>query len=878
MSYYCREEGQHGGSAIYCRANTKCKVRNDLCSLSVSEVCEVAAIEIKLHSKLIVLSVYRAPNTEIRLFLETIEQILNKTLTEECEICLAGDFNINLRERSFDSSNFISLLNSYGLYPSTFEPTRVTNSTETCIDNILTNMTVFETCVVEHHISDHKCVILYFNNVVNQSAVSKVIRTFSDKNIELFKQKLNEENWQNVYECDSTNVNQQWNIFMNIFKPIFNNCFPEKRIRVNVNKNCKFYNDPEVMSCKSQLDILLVLSNCDPRYKSAYKQMKLRYNEILIKSRKNHYSSQLNKSTNKSKTTWNIIKSIKGCDSFNNKIDGDAQNFANTFNNYIVKNVLDSLSNLRSEHYNCNIPLNPKSLFLEPISPSEMFNVMTDLKSRNSSGYDSIPSRIIKLCRVQLCDPLLFIVNNSFLHGIFPDCLKESVVTPVYKKGDPKSVENYRPISLLPSFSKIFEMIMCKRLISFFNYCHLFSPTQHGYLKGRSIETAVHSFIQYILDSLEEKSLVIGIFLDLSKAFDSLDHEILIEKLERYGVRGSALLWIKSYLINRHQRVKVVDSSSEYLSDRLNIRIGIPQGSVLGPLLFIIYINDLNSLVQLDQALVNFADDSNFLVKSESFEQLTIQTNHLLSKIKSFMFQNKLILNESKTNYVIFTIPQQNQAIPTQISLESSIISPSTCVKFLGLQINKNLNWSDHLETLVGKLNRVTYTMRVLQSYVEESTVRTLYFSNFQSLLRYGIIFWGQDKEVRHVFVAQKRMLRTILKIPTKESCRTKFKNNNLLTVTGLYVYETLLFFFKNPHVFDGLRSKSSRVTNYNYPIHRLTLYEKGWFYSAIALFNKLPQSIKDINNFKPFKSKLYAYICDLEPYSLNELLSVTNC
>lgn len=193
--------------------------------------------------------------------------------------------------------------------------------------------------------------------------------------------------------------------------------------------------------------------------------------------------------------------------------------------------------------------------------------------------------------------PLCYIINNSFIQGIFPDQLKMASVRPLFKKGDPSLAESYRPLSILPSFSKIFETAMLNRLVNFFDTCKIFSTSQHGYLKNKSVETGVHSFVQKVAEGLEAREIPLGIFLDMTKAFDCLDHNILITKLELYGIRGAALLWIKSYLTNRSQKVIITQNDGRFASLALPVSEGIPQGSIIGPLFFVMYINDLHTII-----------------------------------------------------------------------------------------------------------------------------------------------------------------------------------------------------------------------------------------------------------------------------------------
>lgn len=872
VSCFCRDEGAHGGSAIFLRNDIKFRDRCDIVNLSTVGVCEVASVELMLDlRKVVVMSLYRPPGCDVGDFLNKLECMLNITVTENCDLIISGDFNIDLSKKTKTSNDFLSMINSYGLYQTNSAYTRETNTSASCIDNILTNIDTAHVEVIDHMISDHKSVRLTFDLKFNETNF-KIIRQFSDSSIGLFRSLLSEQDWLDMYLCPRNDLNGQWSCFYRILYPIFNECFPSKRVRNNTEK-VVYYKNSEVVKCKNELDVLYVLSSCDVRYRDVYNLKKKEYNEALKTARKKYYSTQINLSENKTKTTWKIVEKIKGKPRSDGsiKISGDPVRIANGFNEFYINNILNLTSELEHKDLQCAVPYNRNSMFIEPTTENEIYNIIHGLKSKMSSGYDEFPTLLIKRCICELCKPLTYMVNNSLLHGVFPDPLKRAVVSPIFKKGNPQAYESYRPISLLSSFSKIFEIAMSSRIINFFTKYNLFSETQHGYLRGRSVDTAVHNFVQDILQAFENKEVAMGMFLDLTKAFDCLNYSILFEKLERYGVRGLALRWIRSYLSGRTQSVSICRDFKKSVSENLEVKIGIPQGSVLGPLIFIIYINDLGSILKTNKiSLVNFADDSNFLIRDDARDQAILKSEILLNDIKQYMLENRLILNENKTNYVVFRTSQSNIDTST-ISINNENIDLVRSVKFLGIFIDENLNWQAHMEYLLKRLNSVSYSMRVLKQYLDESTLKTLYFSNYQSILRYGIVFWGQSSEVKSVFICQKRTLRVLCNMGPKDTCRSVFKSRNILTVAGLYIFETIMFLKKNFSLFSSLTSQSTRTMNLNYPIHRLAIFEKGCYYSGIVFFNKLPNALKQCKNIRVFKGLLYSYICSIEPYTIKE-------
>ena len=294
---------------------------------------------------------------------------------------------------------------------------------------------------------------------------------------------------------------------------------------------------------------------------------------------------------------------------------------------------------------------NDNSMSLKPVIIDEVKSIIDNLKD-GSSGWDEISSRIVKSTYQSFLVPLTHIMNISILHGVFPNEMKIAKVIPLFKSGDVMIMSNYRPVSVLPLFSKILERLMYTRLLSFINENGLFYKYQFGFREGHSPNLAIIFLVDKISNALEEGDYVLGLFLDFSKAFDTVNHTILFDKLEHYGVRGTALSWFKSYLDNREQYV-LFDGVE---STRKQISCGVPQGSILGPLLFLLYINDL-ALVSDKIFSLLFADDSNMFLNGKDPNQLIETMNYEMKKVISWLKANKLSLNLKKNS--LYSISQE---------------------------------------------------------------------------------------------------------------------------------------------------------------------------------------------------------------------------
>lgn len=612
-----------------------------------------------------------------------------------------------------------------------------------------------------------------------------------------------------------------------------------------------------------------------------YNEKKKEYNKLLGECKNRHFSEKIKISSNKSKTTWSIIGEITGKNASKTKfnMNGKNNNIANNFNSFFIDSASELLGNIENVPFSTDIPYYPYNIESKQIDITELIECVKELRNKCSAGCDEISMNLIKFVIDAIATPLCYIINNSLESGIFPDELKLAVVVPVYKKGDSSKYENYRPISMLSSFSKVFEKILSNHIIKFMIETGQLNDCQHGYIKTRSTTTAVFQFINNILSALETGNIPMGIFLDLSKAYDTIDHNILIQKLHMYGIRGSTLQWLRSYLRDRKQRVKLIKNRDISYSKDLTINVGIPQGSVLGPILFILYINDIQTWTEEKKwcSITTYADDTNVLIKGNNIGDTLEMAKNIMNVAQNWLNKNNLILNKDKTSTILFKTKRSQLEEPQQIIFDGTPLKFKQGIRFLGLELDNTFTWSNHIENICKKLSKSIYNIIVLRRYVNFSTLKVVYHAIFESNIRYGIIVYGNSMDIEKLFICQKRALRIMCNMNVRESCRGKFKKNNLLTVTAIFIQECALFFHKNQNLFCNDIPQSvyqTRNCNFNFPVHRLTLTEHGPYYNCIKIYNTLPQYIKQINQTVLFKKELYKYLIDLEPYSLIDFLN----
>lgn len=471
--------------------------------------------------------------------------------------------------------------------------------------------------------------------------------------------------------------------------------------------------------------------------------------------------------------------------------------------------------------------------------------------------------------------PLSYEINRSFEQGVFPNRLKTSVIKPIFKKGDSTKMENYRPITLIPVLAKIFEKVMVERMNSFLSKNNILVNNQFGFRKGSSTTQACFSLVKQITESLNNKLTVLGLFLDMSKAFDFVCHTRLLWKLQRYGIRGRAYEWLLNYLSNRNQfteiskvigDVKVTAQSTSKINDS-----GVPQGSILGPLLFLLYINDLPSALKHDCIL--FADDTTLLIKSKDKNTLEAETNDVLKNIIDWLDLNNLKINLNKTSAIQF-LTRNAADVPLNIKYENSHIQKAVSATFLGITIDQNLNWKEHVDGVCEKLDRFAFALRRLRLVASKEAALAAYHGYVSSVLRYGLIIWGNSVEVQRAFLVQKKCIRAICGAGYIDPCRPLFEQLKILPLPCQYILGLCMYIKNNPNLFPlHIKSmgKSSRDLHKLFiPSQRLKLFSNNVHCMAIKVYNRFPSRVRALP-LTSFKLTLTKWLHQKCFYSIKE-------
>ena len=916
-----------GGIAIYVKEGIRFKVRNDL-SFPENKRALYDCLFIEImpenalsnhHLKNIILGViYRSPShPSLDEFSKSLLEIMEKIMNENKDIVLTGDLNIDLLQCKTNKhiTDFIDSLITLNLIPKITLPTRISHSSATLIDHVYSNIDPqnIHAGTLLTDITDHFSNFVFCDTTIKTSPKPKYVtyRVINTDTIYKLNEALGNESWNHVYSTNDVNI--AYTNFFTSYTKMIDTYLPLKTVRFSKYKHkiSPWITPGLLKSLKTKEKMYLKMlsarntANFESN-KAKYEIYTSIYNKTIKAAKKLYWANRFEYVKSDIKQTWQninlVLNQTKGKKDFpsnfvyNNKLLTNETEISNGFNDYFVDIGKTLANNIKSfpgdatgllPHRNL-----PHSFFFEPVTQCEMINIIKSLKPKTSCGYDQISPKLIQKSASAISLPLTHICNISLQTGIFPSSMKLAKVVPIYKNKDETIFNNYRPISLLPAFSKIIERIAHKRLYQYLNTHKLLSLSQYGFQKHMSTEQAILQFQDQIIQNLASKKWCSGIFLDLSKAFDTLDHSILLDKMYHLGIRGVALKWFNDYLSNRSQFVEFKSSKSV----RKNIACGVPQGSILGPLLFLIYVNDIVDNINHGNAIL-FADDTTILFDDINFDSLIHKMNENLNIVYKWLCLNKLSLNIDKTNFIIFHRPQRKIPFQPEVKIENRQINLVSDTKFLGVYVDEHMSWRKQCNTIGNKCLKVTSVLSKLKHHLPCNILLTIYNSLFLPHLSYAITVWGncKTKELKRLTLLQKRAIRNISKAGYNSHTQPIFKQTKTLTLDDLFKVNCCKLMFKSKQgilkpyftnllgLNSSLHSYNTRQTNNVHQQNIKMVIELQLLNPKISKsWNELPASFHT-NNFptihsftralKSYFISLYTIVCnDRDCYVCNQI------
>lgn len=797
ITSYCRKTLHKGGVCIFGKSDIKSEVI-DVSRFCLEGKCELAAAKFLISNKsLVVITVYKplpfsSSLHEHDIFFKCLSDCLEKVTKPEVNTVIVGDFNIDLSVSNIKVDKLTHIMASHDLSNKIKSFTREHKTSKSLLDHVYTDLPndVFDCTVLITAISDHHAQIAIFKlscPITTGLPKYSICRSFSEDNIRLFCHLLSKESWMDIYDADD--IDEKMHMFESFFHYYFEQAFPKKKVKIrkNVFHTRVILNEEQVRLRDMVIHWYYITKDLDrsDERRLYYLSLKKQYRTSIKLSKSSKIHDVIQKSSNKIKTLWNIVNESRGktklpfgttqtCKNLQGVETKDPKIISNMFNDFFIK-VSDDSPQLSDLSFDTQPVSAVSSFFLSPVSTSEVKDIIRSLRSKSSAGLDNVSSNLLKRCSEFLVDPLAHLINCSFESGVFPDFLKLSVVKPLLKKGRANNLDNFRPISIVSTFSKVFERAVFNRLMHFIDVNNVLFGNQFGFIKGKSTVNAMFTLIDKVVKALDNRKSVSGVFFDLRKAFDMVSHKRLLEKLECIGVRGVPNRWFSSYLNGRRQVVEMPFNDSNILkrcySDVQIVKAGVPQGSILGPLLFIIYINDLGICVK-DAQLCLFADDTSIVVDEQFREAMEISTFMESNQIVQWCKENGLVINTDKTTLIDFSITQKEN-IDLRILIDESDVLSEDTVLFLGLSIDRHLNFSSHIDIVARKLCSGIFVLRRLSQFSNAEVLIPTYYALIFPHLAYAVTIWGAEcSRTQQLFVLQKKAVRIIAGFRQRQSCR----------------------------------------------------------------------------------------------------------
>ena len=869
-------EREGGGLIIYISEKYLSSVVE--CTINLPLDVEMLSVKFWLPNvkPMIFTVVYKPPHVKVEEFSDSFDSLINNLESEANELFFLGDFNIDLSKKTSPVNRFKFLTRSHGLVQMIKTDTRVNNRSASLIDHVYVNRNdnIIQSGIISVGISDHE-LIYCIRKINRQKFLPKVVNTRNYKNVD----------WEQVNEdilnspIDQIGMAVSADDKLDAFNQLVLDALDEHapRLKLRVKGKPAPWLTADIRKCMHRRDHLRKEFRISRRQSTwdEYKNIRNKVNNKIRFSKCEYFKSSFDKDIS-SKSLWSVYSKLTG-----NKAKKDCnitsliENGVSHTSNPDICSLLQKSFLVNTVDYSRGIgkfqDLNRKEAKDRPfiqVTNDEVFSAIQSLKNRSSSTITEIPCVLFKKC-LSIVDLLSVLISHFFLIGEFPTKLKLARVTPIYKgKGKKSDRNSYRPISTLPIVGKIIEKILYKRLLQEVDKSVGLSANQHGFRKGRSTQSALLAFTDFIYKGIDNRKGKVGaVFVDLRKAFDSVPILPLLKKLKnRYNLSPYLLAILSDYFINR----KMIINLANYSSDAFNIFCGVPQGSILGPLLFILYIDDISKIMN-GIPYILYADDLVFYLEGVDAEEILRRLQEVLKRMDDWFKTQELDINYSKTNFMIFHKSNDNSIndINLVLSCNGKLITRVYEFKYLGIFLDCHLSFKKHYEYVSNKVSSAIGIISRMKRFVTERMLRLLVDSYIHSIIDYCLVVWAVRPSTEYV-VLQKRIDHLFDSIPSSQDLQADFftieerMKYNVLVNT----YKSLkgLYFDILPNIFQFVdRGRNSILLHtLQVPIIKSESIRRSFLYRGVSFWNAMPYDVRsrfsDLGIVQ-FKSRIEAMI-----------------
>ena len=764
-------------------------------------------------------NIYRPPNGNLNEALTILIQYI-QTLTNK-NVCIVGDFNVDIN--STTGKKWLDALAGQGLTPMETTATRYHADGRSTIDWVLSTVNgkakTEVTCISDHLALKVSLPVAHAELGPKPKTPTITIRNISKRNIDNLNQELETVEWNNI---KSTQPSECFQKFHEILLTAVDKHCPFKLLKLHKAISQTPWITPGLIKSRQQKVNLYkkYIKTKNVEDGLAYKNYRNRYNATIRKAKITYYNNEFSEANGNSRKMWNLIGTLTGtankqqtsiCEiKYHNCIITDKKYIAHTLNNFFTNIGPDLAKVIPAKSMKLPDPLNQRMHWME-VTEADVLHILDKMKAKTSAGPDGLSNKLLKAIKFQIAEPLAYLINVSLQSNYIPSEWKLAKVIPIYKKcGEKSDPSNYRPISLLSTLSKVLEKVVFHQLFYYLNNNNILHDNQFGFRPGHETQHAIMAILDSLNKGKQASKKGLAVLLDLRKAFDTVQFDILIKKLEAYGIPTA---WFTNYLRGRQQYVSIENTTSP----TVEIVCGVPQGSILGPLLFLIYINDLHTALKESETF-SFADDTTITIHSNTTTDLLQKTTRTLTSIMNWMEANKLSVNTTKTKL----LPLQD--LDQEISLNGNNLeivgTKENPAKLLGILITHNLRWEVQIDEIRKKLRSSCYILKNLKRTVPSKIKYLIYNALAKPHLEYCSAIWGSNPgNITPLLKLQKSAIRSIKNAKYNAHSGPLFQKLGTLKVNDIIKFAQL----KIAHKAINNALPTPLLNIFHTPIHKKT-------------------------------------------------------